>query len=150
MTPPDPWLGTYDRQGNPISYEEYARLRYDEDDGECYRVALTYVGPYEVSTVWLGFDHRFGRGPLAIFETMVFAADEIADERGRRWDHYMERYATEAEAVVGHQKLVELLQEHFDARAATASPESVPAAVDVDESIPSAGAPEGVRDHQAC
>lgn len=133
MTCDLPWMGTYDRQGNPISFKEYARLRY-EDDGEYYRVALTYVGPYEVSTVWLGVDHHFGRGPLAIFETMVFAREEIADERGRHWDHYQDRYATEAEATGGHQRIVELLEEHFNARARTVSPEDMPAA-DVRETV---------------
>jgi hypothetical protein len=37
------------------------------------RVALTRIGPFEVSTVFLGIDHNFRMdGPPMIFETMTF------------------------------------------------------------------------------
>ena len=36
------------------------------------RVALTRVGPYCVSTVFLGIDHQWGDGPPLLFETMVY------------------------------------------------------------------------------
>lgn len=144
---PEPWLGTYDRQGNPISDEEYVRLRYVEDDGEYYRVALTHVGPYEVSTVWLGVDHHFGRGVLAIFETMVFLREDVAEPGERFLDQYMDRYASEAEALAGHQNVVDLLLEHYEARGMTISPESLsPAAVEIDEPTST----ENVRAPEKC
>lgn len=38
------------------------------------RVAFTVVGGYNVSTVFLGLNHRyFGKGPPLVYETMVFA-----------------------------------------------------------------------------
>jgi|SRR5882762_6101347 len=59
------------------------------------RVRLTQVGPYEVSTVFLGLDHSFLRdidSPI-LFETMVFAENgdnslEFAGEceRCSTWD----------------------------------------------------------------
>jgi hypothetical protein len=65
------------------------------------RVAKTQVGPYEVSTVFLGIDHnflgRFGGEPI-LFETMIFA-------RHRTFD-YQQRYHTGKEAQAGHDQLV--------------------------------------------
>lgn len=143
-----PWMGTHDRQGNAISYDEYVRLRYQDES--YWRVAETYVGPYRVSTVWLGVDHHFGRGTLAIFETMVFAEESIADERGTHWDHYQDRYATEAEALAGHAKVVELLREHYDARAGTTSPEQLrPGRGDrEDEELSAAAGEAQLGDHE--
>jgi hypothetical protein len=61
----------------------------------------------DVSTVFLGLDHRFGPGTPLLFETMVFRDGDGGDE---------ERYATWDEAVAGHQRLVELVtQEPVDA-----------------------------------
>ena len=54
---------------------------------------------YFVSTVWLGLNHQWGDGPPLIFETMIFGADGATD--------YQERYATEADAIQGHQRAVE-------------------------------------------
>ncbi len=56
-------------------------------------VAKDKVGDVSVSTVWLGFDRRFGNGPPLIFETMVF---------GGLHDQDQARYATEIEAILGH------------------------------------------------
>lgn len=48
----------------------------------------------DVSTVFLGMDHRFGRpGPPLVFETLIF---------GGPLDDTMERYATYDEAELGH------------------------------------------------
>lgn len=87
------FVSCYSRQGKPITVEEWAR----ESDN---RVAHTHVGAVEISTVWLGLDHRmYGNGPPLIFETMLFVF-------GGAVDHVQERYSTEAEALAGHQKWV--------------------------------------------
>lgn len=52
-----------------------------------------------ISTVFLGLDHSFG-GPPAWFETMVFPLDSHADMD-------CVRYATYAEAVAGHGRMVD-------------------------------------------
>ena len=89
----------YDRQGRPITMEQWAtalegrsrRIGFDtiKDDGTGQKA--------EVSTVWLGLDHRFREGPPLIFETMVF---------GGKFDQEQERYSTEEEALAGHARWV--------------------------------------------
>lgn len=67
-------------------------------------VARTEVAPgVVVSTVFLGLDHNHFGGPPILFETMVFDDYEAGD---RQW-----RYATWAEAELGHMEVVEGLQE---------------------------------------
>jgi hypothetical protein len=57
-------------------------------------VAKSDVGPFQVSTVFLGLDHSFGSGPPMLFETMVFkgsAADEWC-ERCSTWEQAEEMH----------------------------------------------------------
>lgn len=90
----------YDRQGRPISLDEWARSRKDT-----MRVDETKVGErHNVSTVHLGLDHSHGGPVPIIFETMVFSDN-------RRLDNYCERYATEAEAVAGHDRIVQMVRD---------------------------------------
>ncbi len=82
------------RQVVEASLLEWAR--WLEAAGEARIVGRTTVGPYEVSTVFLGLDHSFGSGPPVLWETMVFDAD------GGRSDHDMQRCAggwADAEAM---------------------------------------------------
>jgi hypothetical protein len=67
------------------------------------RVAEDYVGPYRVSTVFLGIDHGFDpEGPPILFETMVFCKgfDEEIQKRYATWD----------EAIAGHQTIIRELE----------------------------------------
>lgn len=83
----------YDRAGNLIDIDRWALLMQDRR----YQVLVQdHVGPYMVSTVWLGIDHNFDEGPPLIFETMVFKTDSV---EGRR-------YTTEEEALAGHAELL--------------------------------------------
>lgn len=59
------------------------------------RVGHDFIGKVRVSTVFLGVDHSFGRGPPELFETMIF---------GGPHDGYAERYSTWDEAEAGHKK----------------------------------------------
>lgn len=62
------------------------------------------VGPYWVSTVFLGIDHNFSmEGPPLLFETMIF-------REGWR-DLYCDRYSTYEEALAGHAIAVYQAQE---------------------------------------
>lgn len=65
------------------------------NDGNARRVAFDHVGDgVEVSTVFLGIDHRrFGTGLPLLFETMIF---------GGEYDETCRRYSTRAEAQAGH------------------------------------------------
>lgn len=96
----------YDRQTNPITEKEWARLRYissNKRNHEYITVKQERIDQYFVSTVWLGMNHAYGDSPPLIFETMIF--DDDSKEMSS--DVYMERYTTEAEAVAGHVTAVE-------------------------------------------
>jgi hypothetical protein len=96
--PPMHW----DRLGVPISLREWSELLEDDE----YRsIGSTMIaGRWWVSTVWLGIDPLgtlFG-GPPIIFETMVF--DTAAPGA-----YEQERYVTESEARLGHERMVQLV-----------------------------------------
>lgn len=73
-------------------------------------VAFDTVGPYDVSTVFLGLDHSFssvlgpqyGPPPPILYETMVFARETTGS-----LDLDMERYSTREQARAGHLAMVE-------------------------------------------
>jgi len=107
----------FDRNGNPISSEQWSRLF---EDREYRRVAETKLPTCWVSTVWLGLDHRSPRHftvhdpgrnhgsvhepptrPI-IFETMVLIAGDWTDQR---------RCSTEAEARAQHDEMVKRYSE---------------------------------------
>lgn len=58
------------------------------------------IGPYFVSTVFLGLNHAFGEGPPLIFETMVFSNQDYGNAL------YEERYSTPSDAREGHARAV--------------------------------------------
>jgi hypothetical protein len=86
-----PW---YDRQGKLINLVQYVKLLIDDEE-KYRRVAQDQVGPYDVSTIWLGVSFR---QPPEIFETMVFVYGKDIATR---------RYLTEEEAIEGHKEMVE-------------------------------------------
>lgn len=73
----------------------------------------TLFNGFWVSTIFLGIDHNFGRGgrPL-IFETMVANQNWIGkfwNWLGKSdWESYQVRYATEEEALAGHERAKKL------------------------------------------
>ena len=76
------------------------------EDSESRRVGLDKLGPYSVSTVFLGLDHGF-RGPPLWFETMLFS-----EKTGKAVAlNYQTRYTTWAEAEEGHRTVVQLVAE---------------------------------------
>jgi hypothetical protein len=89
----------YDRQGNPITMEEWGAALASGADRH---VAETTVGDVWVSTVWLGLDHSWDDGPPLIFETMVF---------GGPCNEEMHRYSTEVQALAGHDQMVARVQQ---------------------------------------
>jgi hypothetical protein len=91
-----PFAVLFDRAGEPVSMRTWARL---DAHTPYVRIAEDTVGPYWVSTVWIGIDHSFGFGPPLIFETMVFRGDET--------DLDCWRYSTETEALAGHARMVD-------------------------------------------
>lgn len=115
----------FDRKGVPITMREWGMLMESLDYR---RVAWTEVGPYFVSTVWLGLNHNFFDGPPVIFETMVFSSElsfsrpvtledgtEILGGFPHHESHDERRYHTEEEAVAGHVETVEQVQTVWEA-----------------------------------
>ena len=85
-----------DHQPIPVDVKDPEFLTLMED-AEKRRVGFDVVGDYHVSTVFLGFDHRFSLGgPPLLFETMIFPKDS-------ELDLHCERYETWDEAVAGHE-----------------------------------------------
>ena len=121
----------YDLQGRPCSLRQWATLM--EKPGVRF-IAKTNVGPFRVSTVWLGLDHGFGYpGPPLIFETMVFEHRRV----GRRWRGVLflfhpdvldicERYATLLGARRGHRLVVDEVRQR---RKSIAGPDAFPVRV---------------------
>lgn len=102
----------YDKDGEPIDdVMVWARLFEDTQ----YRfVGQTDVtsedgAKFRISSVWMGMNHAYHpNDPPLIFETMVFIDEPGAVELD--WaDHYMERYTTEAEALAGHKRIVDMV-----------------------------------------
>lgn len=105
----------FDRQGRPLTLRQWA--------GRCEDFAYKVVAqdhiivgdePLWVSTVWVGldmaYDYREGHVPI-IYETMVFGHGKEAERQ--------ERWATEAAALAGHDRI---LAELLDLARGTAPP----------------------------
>lgn len=88
------------------------------------RVAYYEREGYWVSTVFLGIDHNWGKGPPLLFETMVFS--DVREQR--KWPgsertflaieelgDLMNRYSTKDDALIGHQRFVKELNRRLDA-----------------------------------
>ena len=96
----------YDRQGDPMTMEEWGRKHADFS----YKVIKQEsVSGHLVSTVWMGIDHRFTeKGAPLIFETMIFDQREDADSFS---EDYCERYSTEDAALAGHDQALAWLRD---------------------------------------
>lgn len=91
----------YDRQGEPLEIAKADELLGDIDYK---RVARDEIGPYVISTIWLGVDHGWdGDGRPVIFETMVFGPGDVGDID-------LVRYCTEDEARAGHEEVCLLIR----------------------------------------
>ena len=97
----------------PVPCDVYLWAAWRIENEGSMRVARTeFTNGRTVSTVFLGVDHNyFGKGPPILFETVVFAS-------GKPEGEYTQRYATWAEAEVGHMEIVELFTSkgHVNAR----------------------------------
>jgi hypothetical protein len=97
----DKYIITDDGGLKPVGLMEWAK--WFEANPEKRIVRKDSVGDVGISTVFLGMDHRFGEnGPPILWETMVF---------GGKHDNYQERYTSEEDAIVGHEKAVEMAKE---------------------------------------
>jgi len=93
------WILDENHTPQYIGYDLARIQRLDYHEHIWKRVEQTWVGPYRVSTVFLGIDHNFFGEPPLLFETMVFLRDN-----GRELD--TARYASWNQAVEGHHVMV--------------------------------------------
>jgi len=96
---------------NPIPCADFmTRVRWlRTSDGH---VAKTDFGDLRVSTIFLGFDRSFGRGPPLLFETMIFGGSFDQDK-------YQERCSTWEEAEAQHAEAVEVARQSLNRSCAT-------------------------------
>lgn len=95
----------FDREGKPMELLDWARLCEDHD----YKIVKQEeVGKYFVSTIWVGLNMSFWKEALIkIFETMILLIDDD-DKSDDPIKGYQDRYSTEAEALEGHAKAVQI------------------------------------------
>lgn len=94
----------FDRKGNPLTCLDWGDKFSDR---EYQVVKQETIGKYLISTVWVGLNmNMFRDGPPLIFETMIFF--EQAGNKNELCG-YQERYSTEEEALIGHEKAKEEL-----------------------------------------
>ena len=88
----------YDKLGMPMELFEWAKKFEDINYKRIAQDVL--VDGKLISTVWLGLNHRFGKGKPLIFETMVFPNNKDFGELD------MQKYSTAEEAKKGHARMV--------------------------------------------
>ncbi len=100
----------FDKDGNPLDLDTWARLYEDEDYRRIARTTIISAAnpevAYDVSTVWLGNNHAYSGGPPLIFETMVFGDGSL--------DLDCWRYTTEGQARRGHDDAITMVAATMD------------------------------------
>lgn len=86
----------------PIAEPDFDKwLKWSVTNNDKHRVDYTVIENDEyVSTVFLGFDHQYGKGPPLLFETMVF---------GGKYNEYQWRHSTWEQAETCHNRVVKSL-----------------------------------------
>lgn len=107
---------TLDAAGNPVQCDDLLEWAQWMQDAER-TVALTHFGDgsIDVSTVFLGLDHSFGRAAPVLWETMVFVKEGVTIEGIAG---YMDRYTSREDALQGHAAICAYVQRAIDARRA--------------------------------
>ena len=90
-----------DKNHNPVPCNDGEYPKKEQSNEAQWRVGNDMIGDVQVSTVFLGLDHRFGDGTPILFETMIFGGEH---------DEYQERYETWDEALEGHKRAIEMVK----------------------------------------
>ena len=94
-----------DHNVRPCHFMEWAEQFEKMSKENSRHVGHDLLGDYRVSTVWMGLDHSFcGKPPPLLFETMIFDGESLCEL-------YMDRYTTWDEAVEGHKKAIQWVNE---------------------------------------
>lgn len=104
-------------QGEPILEPNLLKWGKMFEDTKGRVVAREVVGNLTVSTVFLGLDHRFGKGPPLLWETMVFLNKDLNPRRTKTGkirplpEQDMDRCSGSREqALVMHARMVEKIK----------------------------------------
>ena len=107
------------KEPKPV-YDLFEWAMWMEENRLKRRLAKTvFEEKYEISTVFLGLNHRFGEGDPLLFETMTFGYHKKAKEFFGLKFHklevdwggdYMHRYSTYDDALGGHRAVCALLE----------------------------------------
>lgn len=103
------WTGAmyYGFQGQPLTMRQWVAVHRTRDRFIARTPIVGRKTVAEVSTVWLGMNHRFvfddGRGDPIIFESMVFGGGDLDQD-------YMQRYSSWHAALAGHAEIVRLVE----------------------------------------
>jgi hypothetical protein len=107
-------LYVLDDEGRPIQLDRstpdyeliWARF-FEQHDRRI--VQQDVIGPYWVSTIFLGIDHAWGGGAPVLWETMVFA-DKKLEGDGFPIDFDQRRYRSREDAIAGHVTTCQLVR----------------------------------------
>lgn len=93
-----------DKEKNPIEVGLETWSKWYQNGFDQRRVKLTEVGNgQKVSTVFLGLDHSFDpNSKPVLFETMIYNKNDTFED-------YQWRYHTWQEALINHEKIVEVI-----------------------------------------
>lgn len=94
---------------NGVPYQEPDLLKWASWMEKADRhIGDTRLGPFRVSTVFLGMDHGWSSPVPILYETMVFSDQRSVEGHS---DLDMRRYATRSEAILGHKEIVKQVEE---------------------------------------
>lgn len=100
-----------DAAGNPVPEPDMLRFALWLEHANR-RVGHDFVDDYEVSTVFLGFDHGLWLDKPVLWETMIFYRGDKEDPEGLAG--VRERYTSMKDAVEGHEAAVKMVKRrHF-------------------------------------
>lgn len=106
------WLYILDEHGAPVHERDTLTWARWLETAERH-LADDSIGPYRVSTIFLGIDQGLGRedGPV-LWETMIFGLPEKKTYLGRRFrkDLLQTRYSSKADAFAGHARALTYAQ----------------------------------------
>jgi hypothetical protein len=87
-------------------------MLFEERDGDRIVAQTKTLYGEKLSTIWMGMDHAFGGGPPLIFETMLFAPDDMNVHR-RSIDGLFRAMKGEEVDTSEYDKHVAYTQKHF-------------------------------------
>ena len=89
-----------DNNNKPVAKPVLEAAQWLEDNDHRRTVKRDEIGDILVSTVFLGLDHAWNSDVPVLWETMIFGGEH---------DQYQERYISYEDAVEGHQKALNLV-----------------------------------------